>query len=50
MFLLLGEGVFDNKFIKWLWEVIKFKGSWYEVDYVKDWVYLIFIGELVIYC
>ena len=48
-FLLSGEGVFDNKFIKRLRDAITLKGSRYEVDYVKDRVYPTPTGELVIY-
>lgn len=48
-FLLSGEGIFDNKFIKRLRDAITLKGSRYEVDFVKDKVIPSSTGELVIY-
>lgn len=35
-FLLSGESIFDNKFIKRLKEAIKLKGAIHEIDFVKE--------------
>ncbi|WP_260985398.1 DNA packaging protein [Paenibacillus xylanexedens] len=48
-FLLSGESIFDNKFIKRLRDAIKIKRSQYEVDFVKGEVLPSHAGELVIY-
>ncbi|WKL00897.1 hypothetical protein Q0F98_28800 [Paenibacillus amylolyticus] len=48
-FLLSGEGVFDNKFIKRLRDAIQIKGSRHEIDFVKGRIISVSNGELVIY-
>ncbi|MBG9735788.1 DNA packaging protein [Paenibacillus alvei] len=48
-FLLSGEGIFDNKFIKRLRDAITLKGSRHEIDFVKGKVIPSSNGELVIY-
>ncbi|KAF6561976.1 DNA packaging protein [Paenibacillus sp. EKM202P] len=48
-FLLSGEGIFDNKFIKQLRDGISIIGSQYEIDFVKDKIIPTHAGELVIY-
>ncbi|UMY55352.1 MULTISPECIES: DNA packaging protein [Paenibacillus] len=48
-FLLSGEGIFDNKFIKQLRDGISIIGSHYEIDFVKNKIILAHAGELVIY-
>lgn len=48
-FLLSGESIFDNKFIKQLKDSIKAKGVRYEIDFVKEKVFPTPTGELVAY-
>ncbi|MEK5376572.1 DNA packaging protein [Paenibacillus sp. FSL P2-0173] len=48
-FLLSGEGIFDNKFIKSLRDAISVIGSRHEVDFVKNKIIPAHAGELVIY-
>ncbi len=48
-FLLSGESIFDNKFIKRLKEAIRLKGAIHEIDFVKEKVVPAHAGELVIY-
>lgn len=48
-FLLSGEGVFDNKFIKRLRDSIQIIGSRHEIDFVKGQIISVSNGELVIY-
>ncbi|MCM3699204.1 DNA packaging protein [Paenibacillus macerans] len=48
-FLLSGEGIFDNKFIKRLRDAISVIGSRHEIDFVKDKIIPSHAGELVIY-
>ncbi|APQ57699.1 DNA packaging protein [Paenibacillus polymyxa] len=48
-FLLSGEGIFDNKFIKHLRDGISIIGSHYEIDFVKNKIIPAHAGELVIY-
>ncbi|RPE10559.1 DNA packaging protein [Paenibacillus polymyxa] len=48
-FLLSGEGIFDNKFIKRLRDAITLKGNRYEIDFVKEKIIPSSTGELVIY-
>lgn len=48
-FLLSGEGIFDNKFIKQLRDGISIIGDHYEIDFVKNKIILAHAGELVIY-
>jgi len=49
-FLLSGEGIFDNKFIKRLRDAISLKGSLHEIDFVKNKIIPSHeVGELVIY-
>ncbi|MEK5318150.1 DNA packaging protein [Paenibacillus sp. FSL L8-0644] len=48
-FLLSGEGIFDNKFIKQLRDGISIIGSHYEIDFVKNKIIPAHAGELVMY-
>ncbi|HBU81750.1 MAG TPA: DNA packaging protein [Paenibacillus sp.] len=48
-FLLSGESIFDNKFIKRLKESISRKGVIHEIDFVKNEIRQSHAGELVIY-
>ena len=48
-FLLSGEGIFDNKFIKRLRDAISLFGSHHEIDFVKNKIIPTLSGELVIY-
>lgn len=48
-FLLSGEGIFDNKFIKRLRDSISLIGSQHEIDFVKNKIIPTLSGELVIY-
>jgi hypothetical protein len=48
-FLLSGEGIFDNKFIKSLRDAISVIGSRHEIDFVKDKIIPSSTGELAIY-
>ncbi|WP_246565346.1 DNA packaging protein [Paenibacillus faecis] len=48
-FLLSGEGIFDNKFIKRLRDAISVIGQRHEIDFVKGKVTPSHAGELVIY-
>ncbi|MMZ46222.1 Terminase-like family protein [compost metagenome] len=48
-FLLSGEGIFDNKFIKSLRDGISIIGNYYEIDFVKNKIIPAHTGELVIY-
>ena len=48
-FLLSGEGIFDNKFVKRLKDAISLIGSYHEIDFVKNKIIPTLSGELVIY-
>lgn len=48
-FLLSGESIFDNKFIKRLKETISLMGGVHNIDFVKNKIILSHAGELVIY-
>lgn len=48
-FLLSGESIFDNKFIKRQKEAISLKGAIHEIDFVKNKISPSHAGELVIY-
>ncbi|MBY7736730.1 MULTISPECIES: DNA packaging protein [Paenibacillus] len=48
-FLLSGEGIFDNKFIKSLRDAISAIGSRHEIDFVKNKIIPAPSGELVMY-
>ena len=48
-FLLSGEGIFDNKFIKQLRDGISIIGNHYEIDFVKNKIIPAHAGELVMY-
>lgn len=48
-FLLSGEGIFDNKFIKRLKDAISLIGNHHEIDFVKNKIIPTVSGELVIY-
>ncbi|MFW9331776.1 DNA packaging protein [Paenibacillus polymyxa] len=48
-FLLSGEGIFDNKFIKQLRDGISIIGNHYEIDFVKNKIIPTNAGELVMY-
>jgi hypothetical protein len=48
-FLLSGEGIFDNKFIKRLRDEISIIGSHFEIDFVKNKIIPSPAGELIIY-
>ncbi|MGM1023006.1 MAG: DNA packaging protein [Bacillota bacterium] len=48
-FLLSGEGIFDNKFIKSLRDGISIIGNHYEIDFVKNKIIPAHAGELVMY-
>lgn len=48
-FLLSGEGIFDNKFIKRLRDSISLIGSQHEIDFIKNKIIPTHSGELIIY-
>lgn len=48
-FLLSGESIFDNKFIKRLRDAIRVIGSRFEIDFVKNKIVPSHAGELTIY-
>lgn len=48
-FLLSGESIFDNKFIKRLRDAIRVIGSRFEIDFVKNKIVPSHAGELVVY-
>lgn len=48
-FLLSGESIFDNKFIKRLRDAIRVIGSRFEIDFVKNKIVPSHAGELIVY-